>query len=61
MSALGHEQTSRHVRVTSVIYDEARTPVFRSCLGLGRLVKTSHAARYLRLDRRCHIRGHLSR
>ena len=27
---------------------------------LSGLVETFHAARYLRLDRRCHIRGHLS-
>src|SRR6478672_8859674 len=28
---------------------------------LGRLVETSHAARHLRLDRRCHISSHFSR
>jgi hypothetical protein len=28
---------------------------------LGRLVETSHAARHLRLDRRCHTSSHFSR
>ena len=28
---------------------------------LSRLVETFHAARYLRLDRRCHISSHFSR
>jgi hypothetical protein len=31
-----------------------------SRVNLGRLVETFHAARYLRLDRGCHIRSHFS-